>query len=233
MKSSKSYIIEYIILKILNGDFEPEKLVWSENKLAIKFNCTRLTSRSALINLVNLGILEAFKGLGYVVSENALDILFFSKSLKDKSISSKYKKIEKIHIISDAIQLDPKKYEIYSMHNYGPQKKLDSISFILINKNAFAKYYKYKYKMGKIDPVEGLIKIGFIPYSTINNFWSVQLTNHENDLKKLGYLHNNQIPLVEQTLINDQGKAAVITFSLSKANDNLYSSKSRILSLIN
>lgn len=71
----KSFIITYLSLKILNNEFKTNQHVPSENVLASKFNCSRLTARSAIIVLVHLGILYAVKGSGHYVSENAIKIL--------------------------------------------------------------------------------------------------------------------------------------------------------------
>lgn len=71
----KSFIISYLSLKILNDAFKPNQIVPSENLLAEKFGCSRLTARNAILVLVHLGVLYTIKGSGHYVSENAIKIL--------------------------------------------------------------------------------------------------------------------------------------------------------------
>ncbi len=87
----KSFIISYISLKILNNDFKVDTQVPSENDLALKFNCSRLTARSAITVLVHLGILYAIKGSGHYVSASAIKILlppFFISLNSDKVVNT-------------------------------------------------------------------------------------------------------------------------------------------------
>lgn len=85
LDSIKSFIISYISLKILNSEFKTNHHVPSENVIAKKFNCSRLTARSAIIVLVHLGILYAIKGSGHYVSENAIKILLPTLFVSKKS----------------------------------------------------------------------------------------------------------------------------------------------------
>lgn len=71
----KSFIINYISLKILSNEFKVDTQIPSENLLAKKFMCSRLTARSAIIVLVHLGVLIAVKGSGHYVSKYAIQIL--------------------------------------------------------------------------------------------------------------------------------------------------------------
>lgn len=93
VNSVKRYITNYLILKILTGDYSLNKKIPSENSLAEKFNCSRLTARSALLVLNNASVLVAIRGSGYIVSEEALKILMPPKFVQEKSDSQKTKVI--------------------------------------------------------------------------------------------------------------------------------------------
>ncbi|EGZ31355.1 winged helix-turn-helix domain-containing protein [Malacoplasma iowae] len=93
VNSVKRYITNYLILKILTGDYPLNKKIPSENNLAEKFKCSRLTSRSALLVLNNASVLDAIRGSGYIVSEEALKILMPPKFVQEKSDSQKTKAI--------------------------------------------------------------------------------------------------------------------------------------------
>lgn len=71
----KLYIVNYICLKVLKGEYKPYKKILSESNFASKFNCSRLTARSAILILSHMGILYPVKGCGHFVSENAIHIL--------------------------------------------------------------------------------------------------------------------------------------------------------------
>lgn len=92
----KSFIINYLSLKILNGSFKTNHIVPSENILAERFGCSRLTARSAILVLVHLGILYTIKGSGHYVSENAIKILLPTLYIGEHSnkIKNKYIKEE-------------------------------------------------------------------------------------------------------------------------------------------
>lgn len=93
VNSVKRYITNYLILKILTEDYSLNKKIPSENSLAKKFNCSRLTARSALLVLNNASVLDAIRGSGYIVSEEALKILMPPKFVQEKSNSQKTKAI--------------------------------------------------------------------------------------------------------------------------------------------
>lgn len=73
--SIQSFILSYLVLNILNGKYQNKK-VESENQLAKKFNCSRLTARFSLNTLANMGVLSAQQGFGYTPTDNAVKIIF-------------------------------------------------------------------------------------------------------------------------------------------------------------
>lgn len=74
----KTYLQKYILLKISSGDWKSGEWLPSENELSKRFECSRLTSRSALQSLVYSGVLEAVHGKGYIVSPLIEKTLFSS-----------------------------------------------------------------------------------------------------------------------------------------------------------
>ena len=107
MISTKSYIISYISLKILNNEYKIDEKVPSENIFANKFKCTRLTARSAILVLVHLGVLYPVKGSGHYVSKNSIKILM--PPLYLNSICTRYTN-KKIENNNDLTQFDSTYY---------------------------------------------------------------------------------------------------------------------------
>lgn len=89
----KEFIQRYICIKILNNPLNNELKIESENELADKFKCSRLTARNALMTIAIMGVLVAKKGSGYAVSEDAVKILSpaFYLSLIAKKITRQIK----------------------------------------------------------------------------------------------------------------------------------------------
>ncbi len=61
-------IKEYIRRHIESGEWEENSRVPSENQLAEQFDCSRMTARRALTELVEAGVLERSQGLGTFVA---------------------------------------------------------------------------------------------------------------------------------------------------------------------
>lgn len=93
MYSIKRYIVANISSKILKGEYPINSKLPSENSLARKFNCSRLTSRASLVALENSGIIKASRGSGYYVNENAIIVIMLPKFIENQSKSSKTKVI--------------------------------------------------------------------------------------------------------------------------------------------
>lgn len=136
LDSIKSFIINYISLKILNKDFLIDTQVPSENILAQKFNCSRLTARSAILVLVHLGVLYGIKGSGHYVSESAIKILMPPLYISQKATEIVSKKIDKKDNIA-------KFHSKYLLNN----KKIGEVYYYFNNdvfKIGFSKYDKEK-----------------------------------------------------------------------------------------
>ncbi|NQZ65695.1 MAG: GntR family transcriptional regulator [Mycoplasmatales bacterium] len=90
MKSYKNIIQRYVVLKINSNEWPVGTKIPSENQLAIKFHCSRLTARSALQSLVFSGVLNSKKGSGYIVpeikKESILKSFSISKNIKKTNI---------------------------------------------------------------------------------------------------------------------------------------------------
>lgn len=91
MYSIKRYIVSYISHKILKSEFPINHKLPSENTLARKFNCSRLTARGSLVALQYAGVLKVIRGSGYYVSENAIIIILLPKFIMNQSKSYKTK----------------------------------------------------------------------------------------------------------------------------------------------
>lgn len=90
--SKKFETIEaYIQWGIDSGLYKSKNKLPSENELAIKYQCSRLTARKALQSLVEQGIILSKKGKGYFVSNNKSKPKTTVQSSNKKLIVSFYK----------------------------------------------------------------------------------------------------------------------------------------------
>jgi len=221
MLSSKKYILQYIILKILNNDYDKNVLAPSENRLAIKFNCSRLTARSALIILVNIGILIAKQGMGYLVSEKAMDILFFAQKLKKNSHKTKIELIEKEEIESLIKTTVNGLVDTYYLKNYDLMDNLSSVTYLLINKSSVKTYSDLASNFLK-NPIEELISMAIIP-NRINTDLIVSNANFNNeDMKELLYVSKTPIPIISQEWIDSNGIWMIKTINIMKNETHLF-----------
>lgn len=93
MYSIKRYIVANISSKILRGEYPIDTKLPSENSLARKFNCSRLTARASLVALERAGIITPVRGSGYYVNKNAIIVIMIPKFIQNKSKSNKTKVI--------------------------------------------------------------------------------------------------------------------------------------------
>lgn len=218
MKSSKKFISEYICLKILNGEYKVGSLIHSENKLAIKFNCSRLTARSSLILLANAGVLISHKGKGYVVSENALEIIFYAKKLYDEGNNHKFGVADKK--VSDSLGLNSEEQALYFVRTYN-NEKLSSISFISIDKKLLNNYFASDYDFEE-NPIAKIIEMGFVSNKVNTSF---EIINDGvlklNDINLLGY-HKGLIPMVIQKMYDSNMNIPFIVYSIPSYNKNIF-----------
>lgn len=96
--TNKNFIIRYILLKIILGEYTPQNTIPSENTIAKKFKCTRMHVREVYLKLIDHNILYAKQGSGYYVNENALDAIFFPYSHLKKLILRKKSNLDNIDI---------------------------------------------------------------------------------------------------------------------------------------
>ena len=75
--TNKNFIIRYILLKIILGEYKVDTLIPSENKLALRFKCTRINIRQVYLKLIEHNILYSIHGKGYYVSNNAINQIYY------------------------------------------------------------------------------------------------------------------------------------------------------------
>lgn len=109
MYSIKRYIVSYISLKILKGEFPVNKKLPSENAFARKFNCSRLTARSSLVALESAGILKPIRGSGYYVTDHSIIIVMLPKFIQNKS---KNQKTKVVNSTENVVQLVTEYYDL-------------------------------------------------------------------------------------------------------------------------
>lgn len=225
MKSAKKYISEYICLKILKGGYAAGDVIYSENKLAIKFNCSRLTARSALVVLVNAGILYSKKGKGYIVTPNALNVLFYARKLYYLGNKHMYSKINdaKIRSLFDA---DEKEFELYEVKTFYDDE-LQSLSFIAISRKIMKEYFESGYDFSD-DTITQLINTCFIP-NTIENTFQIKdvIAPLKDDINKLGY--DSFAPFVKQVMYDNDEHVPYIVYSIANKAKSIFSINTSVL----
>lgn len=91
MYSIKRYIVANISSKILKGEYPINSKLPSENSLARKFNCSRLTARASLVALERAGIIKPLRGSGYYVNKNAIIVIMLPKFIQNQAKTNKTK----------------------------------------------------------------------------------------------------------------------------------------------
>ena len=192
--SIAKYIQRYVKLKIQSEHWKPNQKLPSENQLAQRFDCSRLTARAALLPLVYSGVLIAKKGKGYVVSKNSEDLTI-------RSITQKYKiKKTKTEQIIDL----PKEFEsILNLSNekilafkktYSNDDGVIAVQYTALNKEAF-----WRKDMSEFDEsiTVALAKQGVLITKTNLNVSFKELEMFKCDTKELGWKDNEKF-LVEK-----------------------------------
>ncbi len=67
--NAKAYVFRYFLLKAVSLRYQVGEIVPSEHALAKKLGLSRLTIRSAYLQLVNLGLLRSIHGKGYELAK--------------------------------------------------------------------------------------------------------------------------------------------------------------------
>lgn len=73
--SLKAQINDYLLNNLKNGKWKFGDKLPSEEGLAVQFHCSRLTARSALLKLVESGVLFSIKGQGYYLTNYGVNHL--------------------------------------------------------------------------------------------------------------------------------------------------------------
>ena len=60
-------------------------------------------------------------------------------------------------------------------------------------------------------------------------YFYVNLEGYQDCLKDLGFNDSKQVPIVDQMLLNEEGKCAISTFNIVKSNEVLYTNLNNIL----
>lgn len=92
-------IKQSILARIESGEWEEHSRVPSENQLAEQFECSRMTARRALTELVESGVLERTQGLGTFVAElksqsSMMAIRNIADEIKDRGHGYSVKQLE-------------------------------------------------------------------------------------------------------------------------------------------
>lgn len=194
MESIQSYIYKYIIFKIESDDWKPGFLIPSENKLAQKFECSRITARNALQKLVNSGVLISIKGKGYEVNSNTKSHYLSSWS-KEHNINRTELEVVK-NLDSEIIErFGIKKERLISFvkRYYDENNKMIAVQLTVMNKNII---WESNYDGFKESITNELVRQGIMVQRNEYNFKFEKTPKHlEKYFKELGYI---DIPLVEQ-----------------------------------
>ena len=189
--SIKTYIQKYIIIKIESGVYAKHKKIPSENELATFFGCSRLTARNALQQLVQTGMLESKKGVGYVVAENNHRLISWSKEHEVKK--TKLIIVEDItEEIRGYLNVGNNKVIAFIKEYYSKDKKMIAAQLTVLNKTII---WDNNYEAFRYSITEELIRQGILINSSNDLIEFKEPISHlKNYVEELGY---SSLPLVE------------------------------------
>ncbi len=158
--TKKEYIKRYFKLKLQSGEWQANDRVLSENQIAIKFNCSRITARQSIQPFVFSGVLTPKKGVGYIISDHY-------KNIGYKSISEKYSP-DHIEIkplcdidqeIKNELNIQKKDNVIYFIKNYYKNNKIIIKQLTAVNKEMILEvnYEGFKKSINKEFSLNGLL----------------------------------------------------------------------------
>lgn len=134
-KSYKSIIQKYVVLKINSGEWKNNLKIPSENQIASKFNCSRLTARDALQSLVNSGVLVSKQGMGYLVSGNDQEAYLKSFAISHNVKKTEIEILKNFSWINDFFNFKDDNRKIYILKRYWDKKGLLATQFTILNKS--------------------------------------------------------------------------------------------------
>lgn len=181
-KSIAKYIQKYIKLKIQSEDWKPGKKLPSENQLAIKFECSRLTARHALLPLVYSGVLIVEKGKGYVVASKSEDLLVRSITQRFDITETITEEIEEVPSeIVDELNLADKKTFVFKK-TYLSHGVHIATQYTALNKDAF-----WEKEIAQFDKsiTVALARQGVLITKNIANIKFADIAAFHDDLKNL------------------------------------------------
>lgn len=126
--TNKSYIVRYILLKIATFEYRVGDRIPSEQILADKLNCTRLTVRSAYESIKALDIISPIKGSGYYIKKS-MDAYI------DTVFANLYKFFKKITIEQIPINIEEDDVQLNFLTKIGVFKGKKSLGFCYIFSN--------------------------------------------------------------------------------------------------
>ena len=198
--SISRYIQNYIILKLISNEWKILSLIPSENQLAIKFNCSRLTARNAINKFVSLGILKSHKGKGYIVTANVKDYLpifiedFQSSSTETNHLPETPKWFKKEYIKGMFVEYE--KSSLVFEKEYKHNDKLQAYCIHWVNFNGL--------KKGKKNEENKIIK-KFINHDTVFEFFNDKIIRIQGKHEYFTFINKNEFPEKIQTKIENLG----------------------------
>lgn len=143
-ESLKKQINNYLLFQINQEIWKKGEKIPSEAALSLKFNCSRLTIRNSLQELVNNGILESMRGKGYYVSNYGNSHFLSSNNqefdyhhqtifkIDNEAISFKNKWIDQIEYSFKTLNFQ--KTHNFEKKYFNKQKKLLIYELSILNK---------------------------------------------------------------------------------------------------
>ncbi|MCP4336688.1 MAG: GntR family transcriptional regulator [Mycoplasma sp.] len=212
--TNKLYIQRYILLKIFTGEWEKGNYIPSETFFSKKFDCSRLTARSAMISFVPMGLLKPKKGKGYIICGNAKKILFstiISEIEFDDTKTYFFTKEETKKFFDDfKISLDHKE-SLLIKKTYIKENSTIAAKISILNKNLVI----YRNKEILEDSItKTIIYNGIIPDKIINKTTFNNSDILKKEIQELGY--KNKKPLIVMRELFSNNKLVELSFELIK-----------------
>lgn len=158
-KTTKEFIRNYLLLGLYLEKWYIWDAVPSENALAIKFDCSRLTARNAIQEFVERGIISPFKGKGYVVTGDIDNYIKIPRNKKIPNTSVEDTLLDKSELkqvtqeLADRFWIKPKKYVIKKT-KYLNEETINAITYTWINQEKIMKNSNPRYNVEEVELIK-------------------------------------------------------------------------------
>lgn len=211
--TNKKFIIQYILLKIVAGDYPVGAKLPSEHSIAVKFNCSRITARTAYSHLESIGLIVAQKGVGYYVEKSSDEFLWtLGKSTSDSK--TKLSRVTNIEILNE-LEVNNNNFETYKIEYFDNSDKLTTISYWTTTK--ISEYFETKPNNELKTLFKPIVETGKI-IQKINERLSFKRLSVFDEVSKLLNYSDYKYPVSETLILGDDNEMIVKIIAVASSD---------------